>query len=97
VPAAIVNVFQLPGYNTVPAVDGVRQMMAQLKRIISGWRGLRGITLAVGEGIKGSSHFFDVEIQQLLKSVIARAKEAQAYRAVARSAYLPTVNADSGV
>jgi multidrug efflux system outer membrane protein len=32
-----------------------------------------------------------------LKTAIARAKEAEAYRAVARSAYLPTVNVDSGV
>jgi multidrug efflux system outer membrane protein len=31
-----------------------------------------------------------------LKSAIARAKEAQAYRAVARSAYLPTVDESSG-
>ena len=30
-PAAIINVFQLPGYNAVEAVDGVRAMMAQLK------------------------------------------------------------------
>jgi len=32
-----------------------------------------------------------------LKTAIARAKEADAYRAVARSAYLPTVNEESGV
>jgi multidrug efflux system outer membrane protein len=32
-----------------------------------------------------------------LKTAIARAKEAEAYRAVARSAYLPTVNEESGV
>jgi HAE1 family hydrophobic/amphiphilic exporter-1 len=31
-PAAIINVFQLPGYNAVDAVDGVRAMMAQLKQ-----------------------------------------------------------------
>jgi len=30
-PAAIINVFQLPGYNAVEAVNGVRTMMAQLK------------------------------------------------------------------
>ena len=30
-PAAIINVFQLPGYNAVEAVDGVRKMMAELK------------------------------------------------------------------
>lgn len=32
-----------------------------------------------------------------LKTAIARAKEAEAYRAVAQSAYLPTVNEESGV
>ncbi len=32
-----------------------------------------------------------------LKTAIARAKEAEAYRDVARSAYLPTVNEESGV
>jgi hydrophobic/amphiphilic exporter-1 (mainly G- bacteria), HAE1 family len=30
-PAAIINVFQLPGYNAIDAVDGVRTMLAQLK------------------------------------------------------------------
>jgi len=30
-PAAIINVFQLPGYNAIDAVDGVRRMLAQLK------------------------------------------------------------------
>ena len=30
-PAAIVNVFQLPGYNAVEAVDGVRKLMKDLK------------------------------------------------------------------
>lgn len=30
-PAAIINVFQLPGYNAVDAVDGVREMLLQLK------------------------------------------------------------------
>ena len=30
-PAAIINVFQLPGYNAVEAVDGVRQLMADLE------------------------------------------------------------------
>ena len=30
-PATIINVFQLPGYNAVEAVNGVRTMMAQLK------------------------------------------------------------------
>jgi HAE1 family hydrophobic/amphiphilic exporter-1 len=30
-PAAIINVFQLPGYNAIDAVDGVRKMRAQLK------------------------------------------------------------------
>src|SRR6202050_2844283 len=54
-PAAIINVFQLPGYNAVSAVDGVRQMMAQLKEqfpddvdyVVS-----LDTTLAVREGIK---------------------------------------------
>src|ERR1700689_47222 len=54
-PAAIINVFQLPGYNAVAAVDGVRQMMAQLKEqfpddvdyVVS-----LDTTLAVREGIK---------------------------------------------
>src|ERR1700678_961491 len=32
-----------------------------------------------------------------LKTAIARAKEAEAYRAVARSEFLPTVNEESGV
>src|ERR1035438_2928482 len=32
-----------------------------------------------------------------LKTAIARAKEAEAYRGVARSAYFPTVNLESGV
>ena len=31
-PAAIINVFQLPGYNAVNAVDGVRKLLAQLKQ-----------------------------------------------------------------
>ena len=31
-PAAIINVFQLPGYNAVDAVDGVRATLAQLKQ-----------------------------------------------------------------
>jgi len=31
-PAAIINVFQLPGYNAIDAVDGVRKMLAQLKK-----------------------------------------------------------------
>ena len=30
-PAAIINVFQLPGYNAVAAVDGVRKLMADLQ------------------------------------------------------------------
>jgi len=30
-PAAIINVFELPGYNAVDAVDGVRKMLGQLK------------------------------------------------------------------
>jgi len=30
-PAAIINVFQLPGYDAIDAVDGVRRMLAQLK------------------------------------------------------------------
>ena len=30
-PAAIINVFQLPGYNAIDAVDGVRKLLAQLK------------------------------------------------------------------
>jgi HAE1 family hydrophobic/amphiphilic exporter-1 len=54
-PAAIINVFQQPGYNAVAAVDGVRQMMAQLKEqfpddvdyVVS-----LDTTLAVREGIK---------------------------------------------
>jgi len=31
-PAAIINVFQLPGYNAVEAVDGVRKMLVDLKQ-----------------------------------------------------------------
>src|SRR6201987_372399 len=31
-PAAIINVFELPGYNAIDAVDGVRKMLAQLKK-----------------------------------------------------------------
>ena len=31
-PAAIINVFQLPGYNAIDAVDGVRILLAQLKQ-----------------------------------------------------------------
>jgi HAE1 family hydrophobic/amphiphilic exporter-1 len=31
-PAAIINVFQLPGYNAVEAVDGVRNLLVQLKQ-----------------------------------------------------------------
>ena len=54
-PAAIINVFQLPGYNAVAAVDGVRIMMAQLKEqfpddvdfVVS-----LDTTLSVREGIK---------------------------------------------
>jgi HAE1 family hydrophobic/amphiphilic exporter-1 len=54
-PAAIVNVFQLPGYNAVEAVDGVRTLMAQLKEqfpddvdyVVS-----LDTTLSVREGIK---------------------------------------------
>jgi HAE1 family hydrophobic/amphiphilic exporter-1 len=54
-PAAIINVFQLPGYNAVEAVDGVRAMMAQLKQqfpddvdyVVS-----LDTTLSVREGIK---------------------------------------------
>jgi HAE1 family hydrophobic/amphiphilic exporter-1 len=54
-PAAIINVFQLPGYNAVEAVDGVREMMAQLKQqfpddvdyVVS-----LDTTLSVREGIK---------------------------------------------
>jgi HAE1 family hydrophobic/amphiphilic exporter-1 len=54
-PAAIVNVFQLPGYNAVAAVDGVREMMAQLQKqfpsdvdyVVS-----LDTTLSVREGIK---------------------------------------------
>ena len=54
-PAAIINVFQLPGYNAVDAVDGVREMMAQLKKqfpddvdyVVS-----LDTTLSVREGIK---------------------------------------------
>src|ERR1700739_3467994 len=30
-PAAIINVFELPGYNAIDAVDGVRKTLAQLK------------------------------------------------------------------
>jgi hydrophobic/amphiphilic exporter-1 (mainly G- bacteria), HAE1 family len=30
-PAAIINVFDLPGYNAIDAVDGVRKLLAQLK------------------------------------------------------------------
>ena len=54
-PAAIINVFQLPGYNAVAAVDGVRKMMAQLKEnfpddldyVVS-----LDTTLSVREGVK---------------------------------------------
>jgi HAE1 family hydrophobic/amphiphilic exporter-1 len=54
-PAAVINVFQLPGYNAVEAVDGVRKMMEQLKSqfpddvdyVIS-----LDTTLSVREGIK---------------------------------------------
>ncbi len=54
-PAAIISLFQLPGYNAVAAVDGVRQMMAQLKEqfpddvdyVVS-----LDTTLSVREGIK---------------------------------------------
>jgi HAE1 family hydrophobic/amphiphilic exporter-1 len=54
-PAAVINVFQLPGYNAVEAVDGVRKMMEQLKQkfpddvdyVIS-----LDTTLSVREGIK---------------------------------------------
>jgi HAE1 family hydrophobic/amphiphilic exporter-1 len=54
-PAAIINVFQLPGYNAVEAVDGVRAMMTQLKQqfpddvdyVVS-----LDTTLSVREGIK---------------------------------------------
>ena len=54
-PAAIINVFQQPGYNAVAAVDGVRAMLAQLKEqfpddvdyVVS-----LDTTLAVREGIK---------------------------------------------
>jgi len=54
-PAAIINVFQLPGYNAVEAVNGVRTMMAQLKEqfpndvdyVVS-----LDTTLSVREGIK---------------------------------------------
>ena len=54
-PAAIINVFQLPGYNAVEAVNGVREMMAQLKEqfpddvdyVVS-----LDTTLSVREGIK---------------------------------------------
>jgi len=54
-PAAIINVFQLPGYNAVAAVNGVRVMMAQLQKqfpddvdyVVS-----LDTTLSVREGIK---------------------------------------------
>jgi HAE1 family hydrophobic/amphiphilic exporter-1 len=54
-PAAVINVFQLPGYNAVEAVDGVRKMMEQLKQkfpddvdyVVS-----LDTTLSVREGVK---------------------------------------------
>jgi HAE1 family hydrophobic/amphiphilic exporter-1 len=54
-PAAVVNLFELPGYNAVDAVDGVRKMMAQLKEkfpddvdyVVS-----LDTTLSVREGVK---------------------------------------------
>jgi HAE1 family hydrophobic/amphiphilic exporter-1 len=54
-PAAIINVFELPGYNAVDAVDGVRKMLKQLKEkfpddvdyVVS-----LDTTLSVREGVK---------------------------------------------
>jgi hydrophobic/amphiphilic exporter-1 (mainly G- bacteria), HAE1 family len=54
-PAAVINVFQLPGYNAVEAVNGVRKMLVQLKEqfpddvdyVVS-----LDTTLSVREGIK---------------------------------------------
>lgn len=54
-PAAIINVFQLPGYNAVEAVDGVRQLMKDLKTKFPAdvdYAVSLDTTLAVREGIR---------------------------------------------
>jgi HAE1 family hydrophobic/amphiphilic exporter-1 len=54
-PAAIINVFQLPGYNAVEAVDGVRNLMAELKSRFPDdmdYAVSLDTTLAVREGIR---------------------------------------------
>src|SRR5260370_1320827 len=54
-PAAIINVFQLPGYNAVEAVDGVRKLMTDLKARFPGdmdYAVSLDTTLAVREGIR---------------------------------------------
>jgi HAE1 family hydrophobic/amphiphilic exporter-1 len=54
-PAAIINVFQLPGYNAVEAVDGVRKLMADLKSRFPNdmdYAVSLDTTLAVREGIR---------------------------------------------
>ena len=54
-PAAIINVFQLPGYNAVEAVDGVRKLMAELKSrfpVDMDYAVSLDTTLSVREGIR---------------------------------------------
>ena len=54
-PAAIINVFQLPGYNAVDAVDGVRKLMADLKSrfpVDMDYAVSLDTTLSVREGIR---------------------------------------------
>src|ERR1700720_850042 len=54
-PAAIINVFQLPGYNAVEAVVGVRKLMAELKSRFPNdmdYAVSLDTTLAVREGIR---------------------------------------------
>ncbi len=54
-PAAIINVFQIPGYNAVEAVDGVRKLMAELKEKFPDdvdYTVSLDTTLSVREGVK---------------------------------------------
>ena len=54
-PAAIINVFQIPGYNAVEAVDGVRKIMAELKEQFPDdvdYTVSLDTTLSVREGVK---------------------------------------------
>jgi HAE1 family hydrophobic/amphiphilic exporter-1 len=54
-PAAIINVFQIPGYNAVEAVDGVRKLMAELKEQFPDdvdYTVSLDTTLSVREGVK---------------------------------------------